>query len=217
MTSAPIDAGPVGVEVGELVVVRLGPGPDHRQGEQRHQADRQDRHRVPDDQVGDAHPEARASAHRQAPFALAGAAGRTHAAERPEDRAAEQGQQRRRQRQRGGQRDGQAQRDRRPGVLDLGEAGEEEHPQPDDHRPGRGDQRTADLADRLAQGVGPRPAAAQLLGIPRDQEQAVVGPRPEEDDDHEDLRDVDHLEPQAGHRRQAARSPRTRSAPTARS
>ena len=49
----------VGVEVGELVVVRPGPGAHDRQGEQGHQADRQDRHRVPDDQVGGVHPEPR--------------------------------------------------------------------------------------------------------------------------------------------------------------
>ena len=60
------------------------------------------------------------------------------------------------------------QRDRRPGVLDLGETREIEHPQPDDHRPGAGDQCRPDLADRFPERVGldrPRPSSSQYRAI----------------------------------------------------
>ena len=211
------DARPVAIEVGELVVIRLGPGPDHRQ-----RAAAPPR-RPPGSPPGTGRsgrrhaPRIPSWGHRQAPWPSrsppAGRMLRNGQKIAPRSRASSAGASVKEAASATARLSAMA----GPGVLDLGEAGEEEHPQPDDHRPGRGDQRTADLVDRLAQGVGPRPAAPQLLGIPRDQEQAVVGPRSEEHDHHEDLRDVDDLEPEPGHRGQAGRSPGARPAPTARS
>ena len=122
--------------------------------------------------------------------------------EREEHRTAEPVEQDRRQGERGDEADREAQRDRGPRVLDLGEAGEPEHTQTDDHRPRARDERPADLLDRLVERLRPRPAPDQLLAIAGDQEQAVIGPRAEEHHDHEDVRDVDDLEVQQRQPRQ---------------
>ena len=75
-------------------------------------------------------------------------------AERPENRPAQYREHRRGQGQGREQGDRERQRDRRPGELDLGEARKIEHPQPDDHRAGAGDQSRSDLADRFAERIG---------------------------------------------------------------
>ena len=122
--------------------------------------------------------------------------------EGPEDRPPQPVQEHRRQRQGREQADAQAQRDRRPGVLDLGEGGEIQHPEPDDDRPRAGQQRPADLPDRFRQRLVAGPSVRQFLAIAGDQEEAVVRPRPEEDHDHEDPREVDDLEVQPRNPRQ---------------
>ena len=177
-------AGPVGVEIGKLTVVRLGLGADHGQGDQPGQADDEDADRVLDHQVSHPEPEPGHACLLQALLLGIGTRHVMRRLEGPEDRAAQPGQQDRGQRECRHQGDGQTQGDRGPRVLDLGEAREVEHPQADDDRPRAGDQRAAHLDDRLAQGVMTGSAARQFFPVPGDEEEAVVGAGTEEHDDH---------------------------------
>ena len=53
-------AGRIRVQIAQLAVVGFGQGTDHRQGEEHEQADRENRQRMGDDQVGDPSPESMA-------------------------------------------------------------------------------------------------------------------------------------------------------------
>ena len=192
----PDDAWSIRVQPAELAVVGFASGTDCRQGKENDQADRENRQRMGDDQVGDKRPE---SLRRTMPRTVHSAFRRGRKmgrAKRPEDRAPEQHQHCRGQRQCGGERHGERDGDRRTGKFDLLKSREVEHSQPDDHGAGTCDERRANLGDRVAQGQGGRCSMAKLLAIARDQEQAIIRSRAEEHDHDEDLRDVDHGEPE---------------------
>ena len=138
-------------------------------------------------------------------------------AERPEDRPAEPVQQHRGQRQRG--RAGAIARLRAiagPVYWILAKLENQSIPRPTITVPALATRAppTCTIASRSASVRDPAPG--QLLAVAGDQEQAVVGPRAEEDDDHEDVGDVDHLEVSPG-TLSAARSPSARPRPTGRS
>ena len=79
-------------------------------------------------------------------------------------------------------------------VLVDAERGQQQAQQGEDHRsPRRGD-RLADAGERVGDGVVRRSAGSQLLTNPEDEEQAVVRPRPEHEDDEQQLRELGDLQ-----------------------
>ena len=222
----PIDAHLVGAEVGELAIVLLRPRPED--GERARATIRLRSARIvpglptPIDDARHPAPEAATSefvCRASPPRDVVAPVTCRRRLEREKHCATEPVQQDRRQRQRRDQADHQAQAAiAGVSVLDLGEAGKPEHPQADHDRPLLATRAppTWLIASRRAStaGSGPRASSSRYA---RDQEEVkVISPgRAEEDDDHEDIRDVDELEVQEpGQLGQPGDRPSAKSRPT---
>ena len=178
-----------GVAAGGGVDVPAEPGGDeaeceHGQDPERSDADHEREDRPADEAGGDAAPDPVGGLPRRGPA-------------RPEDGAAEDGEQRRQQRQAGQQHGGDADGQGHPEVVVEPEARGQQGEQGHDHGRRRGGDRLTHPLQRVHHGLVGLAAGVELLSDAEDEEEPVVGAGAEDEDDQQDLGEERNLQHRA--------------------